>query len=68
MFPQLWHLGIKPDSDGVNPRPEDSCGPSSISTDGTNIGEEPSLKRLEESNQAYVRTACNIKRIGIRWT
>lgn len=64
MFPQLWHLGIKPDSSGVNPRAEDACGPSSISTDGTKIGEEPSVKRLEESIQAYIRTARNIKQLG----
>lgn len=64
MFPQLWHLGIKPDSDGMNPRVEDACGPSSISTDGTKIGEEPTPKRLEESIEAYIRTARNVKELG----
>lgn len=64
MFPQIWNLGIKPDASGVNPKPEEACGPSSISTDGTKIGDEPTLARLDKMIEAYVRTARSIKDLG----
>jgi 2,4-dienoyl-CoA reductase-like NADH-dependent reductase (Old Yellow Enzyme family) len=63
IFPQLWHLGMAPNN-GVNPTAEQAVGPSGLGTDGSVIGEPMSLKRIEEAQAAFVRSAVSAKQLG----